>query len=74
MGAEPPGPSGPMESVPVGEKPAALASAVADVTTKEEQAQQDAKLRPEREAKLGDYIVSISLLPPLSSLEAVANL
>ncbi|KAJ8133505.1 hypothetical protein O1611_g117 [Lasiodiplodia mahajangana] len=52
MGAEP------LESkqtVPAGvlqEKPAA----VADATTKEEQAEQDAKLQPEREATFGDYI------------------
>jgi hypothetical protein len=37
-------------------KPAA--SAVADTITKEEEAEQDAKLRPEREAKFTDYIVS----------------
>lgn len=62
MVAEPPGPLGPTQSVPdkmVEEKPVASASAVADVTTKEEQAEQDAKLRPEREANLGDYFVSI---------------
>lgn len=63
MGAEPPGPLGPTQSVSdtaVEEKPVAPApaSAVADATTKEEQAEQDAKLRPEREAALGDYFVS----------------
>ncbi|KAI1111343.1 P-loop containing nucleoside triphosphate hydrolase protein [Nemania sp. NC0429] len=60
MGAEPPGPLGATQSVPGGlveEKPAASAApATADVTTKEEEAAQDAKLRPEREAKVGDYI------------------
>ncbi|KAI8635390.1 P-loop containing nucleoside triphosphate hydrolase protein [Xylariaceae sp. FL1651] len=34
----------------------AASSAVGDATTKEEQAQQDAKLRPEREASVKDYI------------------
>lgn len=47
----------------VGEKPPA--SATADVTTKEEQAEQDAKLRPEREAGFKDYIVRAA---PVSSL------
>jgi len=55
MGIEPPGPknSGPGEAVD--EKRAA---SITDDTTKEERAAQDAKLRPEREAKFGDYIVS----------------
>ncbi|KAI0486342.1 P-loop containing nucleoside triphosphate hydrolase protein [Xylaria cf. heliscus] len=45
-------PSGTDETV--GEKP--LASATSDAITKEEQAEQDAKLRPEREAAFKDYI------------------
>ncbi|KAI0873469.1 multidrug resistance protein [Hypoxylon argillaceum] len=54
MGTEPPESNQSVLGGTVREKPAA--SAVADPTTKEEQAEQDAKLRPEREAAFGDYL------------------
>ncbi|KAI1131740.1 multidrug resistance protein [Nemania abortiva] len=52
MGAEPPEPKQTAPNGTVGEKP----PTVADAITKEEEADQDAKLRPEREAAFGDYI------------------
>jgi ATP-binding cassette, subfamily B (MDR/TAP), member 1 len=55
MGIEPPEPKKSVPGEAVDEKRAA---SIADETTKEERAAQDAKLRPEREAKFGDYLVS----------------
>ncbi|KAI1176837.1 P-loop containing nucleoside triphosphate hydrolase protein [Nemania sp. FL0916] len=56
------------------EKP--VSYAVADATTKEEQAEQDAKLRPEREAAFSDYIRVFKYARgwdlPLIALAAVA--
>lgn len=68
MGTEPPESNQPVLGGTVREKPAA--SVVADPTTKEEQAEQDAKLRPEREAAFGDYLVSTA---STSGYEAVTN-
>ncbi|KAI0447319.1 P-loop containing nucleoside triphosphate hydrolase protein [Xylaria telfairii] len=54
MGTELPEATSSVPGEAVGEKPPA--SATADTITKEEQAEQDAKLRPEREAGFKDYI------------------
>jgi hypothetical protein len=50
-------------------KHAAKATADADLN-KEERAAQDAKLRPEREAKFADYLVSILCVGDLCSVDA----
>ena len=61
MGAEPPDSS---QSVSEGtEKPAVITPP--NATTKEEEAQQDAKLHAEREATFKDYLVSIALTATL---------
>ncbi|KAI0910774.1 multidrug resistance protein [Ustulina deusta] len=54
MGAEPPEPGQSVSGGMGEQKPAAFA--VADATTKEEEAKQDAKLQPEREAGFKDYL------------------
>ncbi len=68
MGAEPPEPGQSVSGGMGEQKPAAFA--VADATTKEEEAKQDAKLQPEREAGFKDYLVSTA---PMSTPQAATD-